>query len=141
VYKLSDGYFNDDNQQVPLTFRRYIKLCSVLPRVIKANIDLKAFKPAQVTSRQLYDFVLQRILNILNQYDTKLIILWMPFNLEEMDHGLIESVNRFQDIRLIDGKNALVEKSIDPTLYYYKHPNRRIHAIFAEKLLMGWQRK
>ena len=134
LYDLVEGYFDGDTRQVPLTFNRYLRLLSVLPRILKSDFDKIRFKPDDISSRRLYDFVIKRIITLLGEYSPKLMILWMPHDGRKMDTGLVESVNGFGDVLLVDGLKALEKKSIDPDLYYYRHPNRAIHAIYAEQL-------
>lgn len=135
LYKLVDSYFNGTGRKVKLTFGRYLRLISISLRVSKANLDHKNFIIPEVSSRELYDFVIGKITGILGKYNTKIVILWMPYLEEEIDTGLTESVREFKDVLLVDGLKELKKFNVAREYYYKRHPSVEAYSAYAKALI------
>jgi len=137
LYSLVGGYFDGNNRKDKLTFGRYLKLLYIAPRVTKARLDKKFFKRPKISSRQLYDFVIGRILKILRKYDTRFVILWMPIVADQIDVNLAKSVKGFENILLVDGLKAIEKNNVDPKYYYKRHPRVEAHDAYAKALIIA----
>lgn len=137
LYRLIDNYFNGSpTRKVKLTLERYLRLISISPRVSKANLDNRNFKKPRVSSRELYDFVIGKITGILREYDPTIVILRMPYgDEEEIDAGLVESIEGFGKVHLVDGLKALRKYKVPREYYYKRHPSVEAHAAYARALV------
>jgi hypothetical protein len=135
LYRLVADYAEDGDGK-ELTPGRYLRLISISPRVSKANLDHRRFVMPTVSSKELCDFVLGRIIGILGKnLDTRMVVLWMPVADTPVDAGLSESVKGLQNVLLVDGLAALRKARVSRDAYYERHPAPEAHAAYAQALI------
>ena len=135
LYRLVADYAEDEDG-AELTLGRYLRLISISPRVSKANLDHWRFVMPAVSSKELYDFVLGRIIGILGKTpDTRIVVLWMPVSDAAIDAGLSESVKGLKNVLLVDGLAALKKARVSREACYERHPAPEAHAAYAQALI------
>jgi hypothetical protein len=135
LYRLVADYSRDTDGK-ELTIGRYLRLIAISPRVSKANLDHRRFTIPAVSSKELYDFVLARIIGILGgKYGTRIVVLWMPVSDTAIDAGLSQSVRGFENVLLVDGSAALKRAQVIREAYFERHPAPEAHAAYAQALI------
>lgn len=129
-----------------LTPKRFFLITQNLPRFLTAWAQnsiiyrnpkvFNKYIASKTTSFELYDFVLTEIEEIVSQYKTKIIVLWMPYYEGDFtDGGLVTAVHYHEGIYLVNGLEALHNYDIKKEDYEFIHPRPSAHKAYANQII------
>ena len=133
-FATSKAYFEGRSRDVPLDLRKRILLLDTIPRVLWTRVKQRYFKN-QMTTAELYAFVLKRLSRVTDRIGARLVIINMPGALREteIEEGLVRAVDECQCATLVDGYRALTQfNALQAQLF---HPDRTAHAVYARALI------
>lgn len=95
-----------------------------------------------VTDVELYDFYLRKIKNIFSEYNTEIIVLYMPSTVNDYPGEAIRKVlEKHPDIILANGMKAIKQFDVPPSEYKGIHPKPSAHAAYAWAIIKEIRQK
>ena len=136
-WKLADRYYppGSDFKDSSLTLSRFATMFSHAPRVLRARMAGKfTYRPghSDISSEELYRFVVDEIDGVAKKYGAQVVVLWMPFFQLEIDLALSRSL-KLEHV-LVDAGRAIREQRVDRIEYAERHPSVRAHAVYGASI-------
>jgi hypothetical protein len=127
-------YFGSDTTQDPLTLSRRLVLLDLIPRVLVAKA-MTRLTTNELSSYELYSFVIERISQVAQRTRARLVVLEMPFDGADskVDPGLVRAINDCSCATLVDGHGALVKHGA--TRAKRAHPSKLAHRTYARAIV------
>lgn len=138
-YCFQKEYFPEGKREVQLTWKRFYIMSSYVPRILAANIMryIVKFSGKNITSMELYDYIIQEMQNIIDCRKTKFVIIWMPYlKNQPVDKGLINAVAKKTNILLIDGNEAIRKYGVENKEYVRRHPSAKAYKAYSDLIVL-----
>jgi hypothetical protein len=132
-FAASHAYFDAESRDVPFDLRRKLRLLDTIPRVLVTRVHQRFFEN-QMTTDDLYAFVIGRLSDVAERVGAGLVVLNMPMSASEstIDEGLVKAVASCGCATLVSGYDGLARwRTLNAQLV---HPDRRAHAAYAAEL-------
>lgn len=131
-----DENLNSRINKIKFNLKRFCLMLLVTPRILYVEFIKKNYKESDVSSFELYEFVISEIKEVISPYQMKFVILWMPLQENEnLDEGFKKALERHRDIILVDGFNAIREYGVEKNDYVSRHPSLEAHRAYAEEII------
>jgi len=127
-----------------LSFKKFMKIYFSAPRIIylyvKNNRLAQQLKLGtahnEVSDYEVYDFYFSGIENIFSAYGSKIIVLFMPNEIDEHpDAALKKAIDGHPGIIFIDGLNAIDKYKVTKRDYVGIHPKPAAHKAYAQEIV------
>lgn len=123
---------NNVRDKIKLNLKNFCLMSLITPRILYAEFIKKNYKRADISSVELYNFVISEIKKIISPYRMRFVILWMPLEENEsLDEGLKEAVEEHSDVILVDGSDAIRKHRIETR----GHPSPEAHRAYAQEVI------
>ncbi len=133
-WKLADRYYpaGADYKDTSLTLSRFVTMFGHTPRVLVARAAGKFRYRAghsDISSEELYRFVIEEIDAVAQKHGAQVVVLWMPLFQLEIDTGLSRSL-KLEHV-LVDGAKAIRKHRIGTAEFADRHPTVPAHAAYG----------
>lgn len=141
VFKLVKLYREEGTK---LTTRKFFKIFTSAPRIvslyIKNNRLAKQLRERtfqnNVTDYEVYDFYFSGIEKLFSDYNSRIIVLYMPNQLNEQPEGALKkALSDHPDIIFVDGMQAINKYGISSRDYQGRHPQPPAHEAYAREIV------
>ncbi|MDP8234129.1 MAG: hypothetical protein P9M06_04950 [Candidatus Saelkia tenebricola] len=135
---LYEDYSMNKRRNIILVFKRFYYMSCIVPGILYVKVIKKKYdKKEIINSFELYDFVIAEINKIIQDYGMKFIILWMPYNEEDLlDKRLKRAVEKHKDIILVNGFDAIRKYNVASEEYVNTHPGFQAHDAYAKEIIL-----
>ena len=138
LWKLTDRYYPQGTgvTDTSLTFSRFAMMFAHTPRVLAARLAQRfRYQPfhSDISSEELYRFVIGEIDAAAQKHGAQVVVLWMPLFQLELDLGLSRSL-KLEHV-LVDGGEAIVKHGLGTAEYFDRHPTVPAHAAYGAMIV------
>jgi hypothetical protein len=133
-WKLADRYYppGTDYKDAGLSLSRFATMFAHTPRVLAARAAGKFRYRAghsDISSEELYRFVIAEIDQVAQKYGAQVVVLWMPLFQLELDLGLSRGL-KLEHV-LVDGGRAILKHRLGSAEFADRHPTASAHAAYG----------
>jgi hypothetical protein len=127
-----------------MSFKKFFKLFTAAPKYLflyfKNNRMAKEWRTRafekNVSDYEVYDFYFSGIERIFADYNSKIVVLYMPNRQNEKPaDGLVRALKAHPDIIFADGMQAIKDSGISFREYQGRHPQPPVHSAYAEAIV------
>ena len=137
LFEFRKKYFPFGVREAEFTPERKRLIAEIMPRVTANVRDMKNRPMSQVTSQELYGFIISRMRQIALSYRMQFVILWLPSRRSSvLSPSLTHVIDSYDDIVFVDGRKAL--KNIAPDQLFFRpdgHPTVAGHREIARLIV------
>jgi len=137
LFEFRKKYFPFGVRETEFTPKRKRLIAEIMPRVLANVRDMRNRPVSQVTSQELYDFIISRLRQIALSHRMQFIVLWLPSRRSSvLSPSLTHVIDSYGDIVFIDGRKAL--KNTGPDQLFFRpdgHPTAVGHREIARLIV------
>jgi len=123
-------------EKIKLNLKDFCLMSLITPRMLYVEFIKKNYKIPDISSFELYNFVISEIKKIILPYQMKFLILWMPAQDEvSLDEGFKKALEQHSDVILVDGSIAIKKYGLGKKYYVSRHPSPEVHRVYAKEMI------